>query len=114
MTTSAALPQASIVPALPLPSVPLHWMRTAQALWLVITVISLIVIFASLPITYQRYLQPCDGGPDAGCLLGQISKAAMDDLKASGVRAEWAFGFFAVLMVAERLLEIGLSGLMIW
>jgi signal transduction histidine kinase len=113
-TRTVPLPQTPIVSTSPLASVSLSWMRGAQALWLVIAFISVIVIVASLPITYERYLQPCDGGPQAGCLYGQINRAAMDDLKASTLRPEWVFGFFVVLMLGERLLEIVLSGMMIW
>lgn len=96
------------------PHLGLRWVRSAQALWLIVTVISIVVMFASLPVTYEHYMQPCDGGRAAGCLQPQINSVAMDNLKTSGVRVEWLFGAFLLLVAAGRLLEIFLSGLAIW
>jgi signal transduction histidine kinase len=96
------------------PHLGLRWVRSAQALWLIVTVISIVVMFASLPVTYEHYMQPCDGGRAAGCLQPQINSVAMDNLKASGVRVEWVFGAFLLLIIAGRFLEIFLSGLAIW
>ncbi len=110
MTSSAApIPQTTVRPDLTL-----GWARVVQAFWLIVAIIYIFVTFASVSSTYERYLQPCDDGREAGCLFGQITTAAMNDLKASGARVEWVLGAFVIVSLAERLLEIFLSGLMIW
>lgn len=110
MTTAAApISQTSTHPYLAL-----RWVRIVQTLWLIVVVISAVVMFASVPLTYERYMQPCDGGREAGCLQRQINTIAMNNLKASGARVEWIFGALLLLVIAGRFLEIFLSGLMIW
>jgi signal transduction histidine kinase len=88
--------------------------RVAWFIWVAFALLNIGVLIASLPVTYAAYLQPCDGGPEAGCLIGQVSSAHLQTLVSDGANVGLLFGLMMVFIVGERLLELALSGLLIW
>jgi signal transduction histidine kinase len=84
--------------------------RILQVLWLLIATISFVALIASIPTLYQQYQIGCE----ANCLWGQLPEESFQQLLASGANIELIATILLVALIAERLSEFFLGGMLVW
>lgn len=87
-----------------------HLVRILQTLWLLIATFSFFTLLASISTIYSRYQIGCE----ADCLWGQLPEGSLQQLLTSGANIEFIATILLIALIAERLLEIFLGGMLIW
>ena len=88
---------------------PALWL--ARAAWLLLVTVSLVTFAVSVPLGYELYQVPCNGG---GCLIDQLNMQGVAALESLGLTPRFYAVWSVVLAVGSVLVTSGVALLIAW